>query len=320
MTLENLNSVGLVGLGSMGTWMAAHLAEKLPATTQIFIFDKATPLMNDLSSRYPNKVVQCINPKDVADRSDIVLTILPEGKHVKRVYLSEDGICSGDIKGKLLIDCSTIDTASFLEVGDHITNLSPSTKLYDAPINGGETEAKEGSITFLLGCPNDNDPQLERLVELLSLVGSKVIRCGAPSLGLAAKLSSDYLSGIITIACAEAMDMGIRCGVDPRVLANVYESGSAQNTICDRFCPVPGVYPEAPLANGFRNGFDVQMMRRDFGLAVALAHRAESRNVLGGAGLKIYEGASEDPRCTELDSRVIFRYLGGNENWRNDQK
>jgi 3-hydroxyisobutyrate dehydrogenase len=246
--------------------------------------------------------------------------MLPEGKHVKTVYLSADGICSADLKEKLLIDCSTIETASFLEVRDHITNLSPSTLFYDAPVSGGVVGAKNGTLTFFLGCHEEETPELSRVTDVLSLMGSTVIPCGGPSLGLAAKLSKNYLSGIIAIACSEAMDMGMRSGLDPRTLAKVYAAGTAQNTVCDKFCPVPGVFPEAPSSNGYQDGFKIQMMRKDFSLAVEMARRVEARNVLGGAGLTIYEGASEDVRCKDLDSRVVFRYLGGNENWMNKEQ
>lgn len=246
---------------------------------------------------------------------EIVITMLPEGEHVKTVYLGKEGICSGNIEGKQLIDCSTIDTASFLEVKKHITETSFSTSFYDAPVSGGVIGAKKGTIAFFLGCAEDA-PDIQTLTNLLSLMGTKVIPCGGPSLGLAAKLSNNYLSGVIAIACSEAMDMGMRSGLDPRVLAKVYAAGTAQNAICDRFCPVPGVYAESPSSNGYKNGFKVQLMRKDFSLAVEMARRVESRNVLGDVAMKTYERASEDERCRDLDSRVVFRYLGGNENWK----
>lgn len=243
--------------------------------------------------------------------------MLPEGKHVKTVYLGDEGICSANIADKLLIDCSTIDTASFLEVKTHIATTSPTTSFYDAPVSGGVIGARKGTIAFFLGCAEDA-PNIQSLTELLSLMGTKIIPCGGPSLGLAAKLSNNYLSGVIAIACSEAMDMGMRSGLDPRVLARVYAAGTAQNTICDRFCPVPGVYPEAPSSNGYKDGFKVQLMRKDFGLALEMARRVEARNVLGDAAFRTYEGASEDERCRDLDSRVVFRYLGGNEGWRDE--
>lgn len=242
--------------------------------------------------------------------------MLPEGRHVKAVYLGENGISSSNIEGKTLLDCSTIDTTSFLEVKQNIEGKYPGTLLYDAPVSGGVIGAKRGTIAFFLGCAEDDNEEIERLTNFLSLMGGKIIPCGGPSLGLAAKLSNNYLSGIIAIACSEAMDMGMRSGLDPRVLAKVYAAGTAQNAICDRFCPVPGVYPDAPSSNGYQDGFKVQLMKKDFSLALDMAHRVESKNVLGDAGLSTYEAASEDIRCRDLDSRVVFRYLGGNENWK----
>ena len=112
----------------------------------------------------------------------------------------------------------------------------------------------------------------------------------------------------------------MRSGLDPRVLAKVYAAGTAQNTVTDRFCPVPGVYPDAPSSNGYRNGFKVQLMRKDFSLALEMAQRVGSRNVLGEVGLKTYEEASSDDRCRDLDSRVVYRFLGGKEDWMKDME
>jgi 3-hydroxyisobutyrate dehydrogenase-like beta-hydroxyacid dehydrogenase len=241
--------------------------------------------------------------------------MLPEGKHVKEVYMGREGICSSDVDNKLLVDCSTIDTASFLEVKDHITKNFPSASFYDAPVSGGVIGAKKGTIAFFLGCAKEKTETVDELKQLFGFMGKEVIPCGGPSLGLAAKLSNNYLSGIIAIACSEAMDMGMKSGLDPRVLSQVFAAGTAQNTVCDRFNPVPGVYADAPSSNGYQNGFKVQLMKKDFSLALDMARRVGSTNVLGDAGLETYKGASEDARCRDLDSRIVFRYLGGNENW-----
>lgn len=244
--------------------------------------------------------------------------MLPEGKQVKSVYIdSPESISTKDISQKLLIDCSTIDMASSLLVKDYINKRFPSASFYDAPVSGGVIGAQNGSIAFFLGC-NDTDQNFSRIQRLLVLMGKEVITCGAPSFGLAAKLSNNYLSGIIAIAVSEAMDMGMKSGLDPRVLAKVYAAGTAQNTITDRFCPVPGVCAGAPSTNGYRNGFRVQLMRKDFSLAVDMAKRVGCKNVLGEIGLKTYDETSNCERCKDLDSRVVFRYLGGNEDWQKD--
>lgn len=173
---------------------------------------------------------------------------------------------------------------------------------------------KKGTIAFFLGCAED-DGNLPKISALLKMMGNQIIPCGGPSLGLAAKLSNNYLSGVIAIACSEAFDMGMRSGLDPRVLARVYAAGTAQNTICDRFCPVPSVAPETPSTKGYKDGFKVQLMRKDFGLAVEMAKRVNTKLVLGEAGLATYQAVSQDDRCKDLDSRVVYSYLGGDEEW-----
>lgn len=248
--------------------------------------------------------------------------MLPEGVHVKSVYLdptigiiaalssSSDDTSKGK---KLLIDSSTIDTATSLYVKDKLSPFKHS--FYDAPVSGGVIGAVNATIAFFLGC-SPSDANLPYLTSLLQPMGSKVIPCGGPSLGLAAKLSNNYLSGIITIACAEAMDMGMRAGIDAEVLASVFAAGTAQNAICDVFNPVPGVCPKAPSSNGYKGGFRVQLMRKDFGLAMDMARRLGTRNALGSSGLGVYSAASEAADCKDLDSRVVYRYLGGKEDWK----
>jgi 3-hydroxyisobutyrate dehydrogenase-like beta-hydroxyacid dehydrogenase len=258
-----------------------------------------------------------INNK-LTKKQETILTMVPEGSHVREVFLDpQHGICSIDISNKLLIDCSTIDTATSLTIKNHIAHKFPSASFYDAPVSGGVVGAIKGTIAIFLGCA-ETDPNFERVTQLMNLMGKQVIPCGGPSLGLAAKLSNNYLSGIIAIACSEAFDMGMRSGLDPRTLAKVYAAGTAQNAICDKFCPVPHVYPEAPSSGGWKQGFKVQLMRKDFGLAVDMAKRVGSRNVLGEVGLATYDGAANDPQCRDLDSRVVYRYLGGEEDWRSE--
>ena len=241
--------------------------------------------------------------------------MVPEGSHVKSVYLDEEhGVVAADVSNHLFIDCSTIDTATSLLVKDRIKTKTSNASFYDAPVSGGVIGAKKGTLAFFLGCA-ENDPNLPLINSILEMMGKTPIPCGGPSLGLAAKLSNNYLSGLIAIACSEAMDMGMRSGLDPRVLARVYAAGTAQNAICDRFNPVPGVYPDAPSSNGYQGGFKVQLMKKDFGLAVDMASRVGTKLALGDVGLRIYKEASEDPRCKDLDSRVVYRYLGGNEDW-----
>ncbi|KXX75583.1 3-hydroxyisobutyrate dehydrogenase, mitochondrial, partial [Madurella mycetomatis] len=237
------NSVGFIGLGAMGKPMVINLAKNLPPNSQIYVHDTVDAPVDEICTRMPGIVVKSASAREVAEKSDVVLTMLPEGIHVRSVYLdTTTGIIaalSSSSTSKLLVDCSTIDTATNLYVKKELVATSPTTAFYDAPVSGGVIGAVNATMAFFLGCA-PTDPNVPRLTSLLRTMGGKVIECGGPSLGLAAKLSNNYLSGIITIACAEAMDMGMRAGIDARVLASVFAAGTAQNTICDVFNPVPG--------------------------------------------------------------------------------
>lgn len=246
--------------------------------------------------------------------------MVPEGSHVRSVYLTPaTGVIAADLSDKIMIDCSTIDTTTSAAVYRQIRALFPSTSFYDAPVSGGSLGAAKGALTFMLGC-TENDPNFSLLESLLGMMGSSVFPCGGPLLGLTSKLCNNYCSGLIAIATAEAMNMGMKSGMDPRVLASIFRTSTAQSTINDKWNPVPGICPDAPASHGYEGGFKVELMKKDFGLAVEIAQKMGLRLFLGEAGLEAYSQANNDARCRNLDSRVIFRLIGGNEDWEKDKK
>jgi 3-hydroxyisobutyrate dehydrogenase len=241
--------------------------------------------------------------------------MVPEGSHINAVYLdSQTGVCSIDLEDRILLDCSTVDLATSLKVKQHITKNHVRASFYDAPVSGGTLGAEKGTIAFFLGC-FENDPIFNLLTGLLILMGSKIIPCGKFGSGLSSKLCNNYVSGLIAIASSEALNIGIRAGLDPRVLSNVFAAGTAQNAICDKYNPCPGVVPDAPSSDYYQGGFKVQLMRKDFALAVDLANTVDAKLVLGQPGLDTFTAASNDPRCRDRDSRVVFRWIGGDEEW-----
>lgn len=159
--------------------------------------------------------------------------MVPEGSHVRAVYLTpETGVLASDVSVKMLIDCSTIDTATSLAVREETLKRYPTASFFDTPVSGGVLGAEKGSLTFMIGC-SEGDPKLPLLKYLLGKMGKTLVACGAPSLGLTAKLCNNYCSGLISIAVSEAMNIGMKAGMDPRVLASVFHSSTAQSAICD---------------------------------------------------------------------------------------
>ncbi|KAH6670671.1 NAD binding domain of 6-phosphogluconate dehydrogenase-domain-containing protein [Halenospora varia] len=271
--------------------MAGHLADKLPSDSRIYVFDVVEEEIEKLAEQFLEKVNKISAAKEVAEKADIIISMVPEGSHVRSVYLDQKaGVCRTNISNKLIIDCSALDTDTSLTVKDQITTLSPITSFYDAPVSGGVVGAIKGTIAFFPGC-SPTDPNQPKIRDTLKYMGKDIIPRGGPSLGLAAKLSNNYLNGIIAIAVLKLSPWAWR-PVSPLVLARVFATGTAQNKICDKFCPVPGVYEDSPSSKGYREGFKVQLMSKDFGLAVEMAER-----------------------CRDLNSRVVFRYLGGDEGW-----
>lgn len=241
--------------------------------------------------------------------------MVPEGSHVSSVYFTpEIGILATDLGSKILVDCSTIDTSTSNSVREEIGKRYPAASFYDAPVSGGSLGAAKATLTFMLGA-SENDKNLELLRNLIVKMGKSLFVCGGPSLGLVAKLCNNYCSGLIAIATSEAMNIGIKSGMDPRILAGVFSTSTAQSTISDKWNPVPGICPEAPASHGYEGGFKVQLMRKDFNLAVETAKNVGAKLALGEVGLETYTGASNDPNCRDKDSRVVYRYLGGDENW-----
>ncbi|TVY45847.1 putative 3-hydroxyisobutyrate dehydrogenase, mitochondrial [Lachnellula subtilissima] len=309
-------SVGFIGLGIMGYPMCVSLFKKSTDTQSLYIYDISTETLSKLQSETSTTRVHiCSSSKEVAERSDVIFTMVPEGSHVRAVYLEpENGILSTDLASKILVDCSTIDTATSSLVREQIINQFPTATFYDAPVSGGSLGAAKASLTFMLGA-SKTDPNITLLNQMLGTMGKFIFPCGGSSLGLTAKLCNNYCSGLIAIATAEAMNIGIKSGIDPRVLATIFSTSTAQSTISDTWNPVPGVCPGAPSSNDYQGGFKVQLMKKDFGLAVDAAERIGAKLVLGDAGLETYQAASKDPNCMDRDSRVVFRYLGGDENW-----
>ncbi|KAJ5365736.1 hypothetical protein N7517_008622 [Penicillium concentricum] len=309
-------ALGFIGLGVMGYPMALNMLNRLETGTRLHVYDVSSQVLDNFKQEAPNLVSICSSARNVAERSDVVFTIVPEGKHVRAVYLDEDnGVLSAAVENKIFVDCSTIDTKTSIDVNEALRRKSTTASFYDAPVSGGSLGAAAGTLTFMLGC-NGDDPKLPLLKELLGAMGSSIFPCGGFSLGLTAKLCNNYCSGLIAIATAEALNIGIKSGMDPSVLARVFTKSTAQSTINDKWNPVPGVCPNAPASKDYQGGFKVQLMKKDFNLAVEMAKRVGAQLRLGEPGLAVYSEASENMACRDRDSRVVFRQIGGIEDWK----
>lgn len=180
----------------------------------------------------------------------------------------------------------------------------------DAPMSGGVVGATAGTLTFMLGAPADLVPVLE---PILLRMGKRVLHCGNPGAGLSAKLANNYLLAINNIATAEAMNLGVKWGLDPKVLAGVINVSTGKCWPSEVNNPVPGVVETAPAGRDYKGGFGIGLMKKDLKLAIVAAQEAGARLELAEKAREVYETAEGDERCRGRDFSVVYRYLGGKE-------
>jgi len=180
----------------------------------------------------------------------------------------------------------------------------------DAPMSGGVVGATAGSLTFMLGAA---DELVARIEPVLLRMGKRVLHCGPQGAGLSAKLANNYLLAVENIATAEAMNLGVRWGLDPKVLAGVINVSTGRCWPSEVNNPVPGVVEAAPAGRDYQGGFGIGLMRKDLRLAMLAAEEADAKLVLGEKAKEVYEAAEGEGRCKGRDFSVVYRWLGGRE-------
>ncbi|TLD12197.1 uncharacterized protein PgNI_03807 [Pyricularia grisea] len=320
-TARRLDTYGFIGLGQMGYQMAKNLQSKLSPSDTVRLYDINRDAMQRLAGEMKTSsktdttrgaAVELAESGEAASAgADTVITVLPEPIHVKTVYKSIIASQSQNGKQKpcLFIDCSTIDPSSSREVAKAVA--AAGSTFADAPMSGGVVGATAGTLTFMLGCER---PELVGRIEpVLLKMGRRVLHCGAQGTGLSAKLANNYLLAISNVATAEAMNLGIRWGLDPKVLAGVINASTGRCWPSETNNPVPGVVDGAPAGRDYAGGFGIALMRKDLGLAIKAAQEAGARLELADRAKEIYDAADKEERCKGRDFSVVYRHIGGKE-------
>ncbi|KAI1332984.1 3-hydroxyisobutyrate dehydrogenase [Xylariaceae sp. FL0255] len=310
---RRLDTYGFIGLGQMGYQMAKNLQSKLSPSDSVRLFDlnkdamtKLAGEMRALSSGVAVEIAESAG--DAAKDADTIITVLPEPSHVKSVYSAILPTLTPNPQ-RILIDSSTIDPSSSREVAGWVSSANQGS-FVDAPMSGGVVGATAGTLTFMLGAPEPLVPQLE---VILLRMGKRVLHCGVQGTGLSAKLANNYLLAINNIATAEAMNLGIRWGLEPKVLANIINVSTGKCWPSEINNPVPGVVAAAPAGRDYAGGFGISLMKKDLKLAIQAASEADAKLELGERAREVYENAEKVEGCKGRDFSVVYRFLGGKE-------
>ncbi|KAK2736616.1 hypothetical protein CKAH01_18902 [Colletotrichum kahawae] len=244
--------------------------------------------------------------------------MVPGGREVEDVFLHpENGISVAPKNpGRLLVECSTIDAATARKLAARIENTQHGTYV-DAPVSGGVPAAETGTLSFMVGhpAPQPGEKPTGRLEKIISFMGDpqKLFWCGSVGSGLVAKISNNYISCSVLLLVAEAMAIGVKSGVDPKILQTIIHNSTGQSFMGDNVCPVPGVVPHAPSSNDWRLGFKTQMFLKDLSLGIEAARRQNLKPSMAEAAYAVFEEASKDPSCIDRDGSSVYLYITGEE-------
>jgi len=270
--------LAFIGLGNMGGPMARNLVK---AGHTLTVFDV---VRSNVDALVAVGATAADSAKHAAAGGELVITMLPSSPHVKSVYLGTEGVLAGAAAGATLIDSSTIDPATAREVA--AAALARGFAMADAPVSGGTGGAEAGTLTFMVGA----EPALfERIKPVLAQMGKNIVHCGGSGTGQVAKICNNMLLGISMVGVAEAMNLGVALGIDPKVLAGIINTSSGRCWSSDTYNPYPGVLPNAPASRGYTGGFGTDLMLKDLGLATDAAKQARQSVVMGATAQQLYQ-------------------------------
>jgi 3-hydroxyisobutyrate dehydrogenase len=272
--------IAFIGLGNMGAPMASNL---LKAGHEVTVFDLVDAAMRQLAS----EGARTAESAALAIRgAEVIVSMLPAGVHVRGLYLGQEGqagLLEGFDTQPLVIDASTIapEDARAVAEAAHERGIP----FLDAPVSGGVGGAKAGTLTFIVGGPED---AFRRARPVLEAMGKNIFHAGEAGAGQVAKICNNMLLGILMSGTAEALSLGVRNGLDPATLSEIMKQSSGGNWALNVYNPWPGVMENAPASNEYQGGFLVDLMMKDLGLAWELALKSKATVPMGSEARNLF--------------------------------
>lgn len=290
-------TIGFIGLGNMGGPMAANLVK---AGHDVKVFDLDPTLVQTLVDAGASAASDA---KQVVADVDFVVSMLPSGEIVKNLYIHKDALLDVIDPKTLVIDSSTIAAEDSRAV--FAAAQEKGIGMIDAPVSGGVGAAKAGSLAFICG---GTEQDVDRARPILDVMGKAAFRAGDSGAGQVAKICNNMLLAVHMIGTAEALEMGAKSGLDPKVLTEIMTASSGRNWSVDTYNPYPGVQDGVPASNNYQGGFQVKLMNKDLGLAKVAADKVSARTPMGDLARQLYTEHGEAGNA-DLDFSSILRKI-----------
>ncbi|GER08317.1 3-hydroxyisobutyrate dehydrogenase [Iodidimonas muriae] len=291
-------SIGFIGLGNMGLPMALNLVKAGHDVMGHDLSDKQLATLSEAGGRRANGL------DDIAT-CEVIVSMLPAGKHVAQIYGGEEGLIKKVKAGTLLIDSSTIDVATARAIADEAAGAG--LDMVDAPVSGGVGGAQAGTLTFMVGGP---EAAFEKAKPFLEVMGAKIVHAGDAGTGQAAKICNNMLLAISMIGVSEAFSLARKLGLSDQKFFDIASTSSGQCWSMTSYCPVPGPVPASPANRDYAPGFATDMMLKDLRLAKDAAQSVQAKTDLGDQSLALYAALSEDG-YGGLDFSGVFKRING---------
>jgi 3-hydroxyisobutyrate dehydrogenase len=275
--------VGFIGLGIMGSRMAANLRR---AGHELTVFNRTRERAEEWAAEHGGHVAA--TPREVAERSDVVITMVVDGPQVEAMLLGEDGALAGAREGALFVDMSTIAPADARRLGTALRERGHG--FVDAPVTGSSPKAEAGTLTIMAG---GSEADLARARPLFEIMGELIVHCGEVGQGQAVKVISNAVAATNCATLAQALVVARQGGVDLERLLEVMGSGAAGSAMLD-------LKGRPMVEHDFEPLFKLEHMLKDMGFCLDEAHAA-------GAGFPLAAAARE------LYAAGVGRGLGGRD-------
>lgn len=249
-----MKKIGFIGLGIMGNPMAKNL---LKAGYSLTAYDIVPEKVQDVVAAGAEAGT---SSKDVAEKSEVIITMLPNSPEVKEAVLGDNGVLDGARSGSILVDMSSIAPLASQEIAARAGEKGVA--MLDAPVSGGEPKAVEGTLAIMVGGPEET---FEEVKDILGVMGASVTRVGEIGSGNTTKLANQIIVALNIAAMSEAMVLATKAGVDPEKVYQAIRGGLAGSTVLDAKMPLA-------LKGSFKPGFRIELHIKDLQNALDTAH------------------------------------------------
>jgi 2-hydroxy-3-oxopropionate reductase len=244
----SFRTIGFIGLGIMGKPMAGNL---LAAGYSLVVYNRSRPAQDELVGRGARAAS---SPREVAQQSDLVITMLPDSPDVEKVALGADGLVEGAHTGLVYMDMSTIAPSTARRVSTALAERGA--RCLDAPVSGGDVGAREGTLSIMVGGDRDT---FEQVQHVLSVLGKTAVLCGPSGSGQTVKACNQVLTAVTVAGVSEALALGIKAGVDPAIIVQVLGAGLAR-------CGILENRGQRIVRGDFEPGFRIRLHHKDLGI------------------------------------------------------